>query len=137
MDQHDDQSPKTAKPTVENRCAATFNRQDPDQQEVTKILTGFRHDPTLLGCISLGKDGVLRSLTADRDVVDAAGLSPRLITALLDRMPLEYRDGFGEADGTKTSREQWFNPDKSMLPLPLTDEQKEAANERMNNISKD
>lgn len=124
MDQHDDHSLKAAHPTVKDRCVAPFDRQDPDQQEVIKIVTGFRQE--LLGCISLGKDGVLRSLTAHRDVLDAAGLSPRLIKALLDRMPPQFRNGFDEADGTKTPRQQWFNPDKSLLPRPLTDEQKKA-----------
>ncbi len=124
MDQHNDHSPNAAKPTIQVRCEASFNRQDPDQQEVTKILSDFRQDPW--GCISLGKDGVLRSLTADRDVLNAAGLNPRLIKAFLDRMPPGFKDGFDEADGTKTPREQWFNPDKNMLPPPLTDEQKEA-----------
>ncbi|MCJ1361053.1 hypothetical protein MMC16_000150 [Acarospora aff. strigata] len=119
-----------------------------DQQEVTKILTAFRRDPSLLGYISLGEDGVLRSLTADRDVLDAAGLNPRLTKALPNRISPGFRGGFGEADGAKTLREQWFNPDKSMLPPPLTDKQKKTTRKmlkdnkemlegRMDNTSKE
>jgi hypothetical protein len=36
------------------------------------------------------------------------------------------RNGFDGADGTKTPREQWLNPDKSLLTQPLTDEQTKA-----------
>ena len=122
MDRHDNNNPGTALP--KNGCAAGFNPEDSDQQEVSSILRGFKRDPT--SCISLGKDGVLRNLNGDREVLDAAGLSPKLIRALLDRMPPAYRNGSDGVDGTKTPREQWFNPDKTLLPQPLTDEQKKA-----------
>lgn len=93
------------------------------QKELSKILKPLQHDPTLNGILHLGKDGVLRSLSADREVVDAVALRPELIKALLDRMPynaqneIEYRG----ADGTKVPHEQWFHPeDKSLLPPPYT-----------------
>ena len=59
----------------------TVPYNDPIQQEVTSILGSLKHDLSLMGVISLGKDGVLRSLTADRDVVDAIGLNPKQIVS--------------------------------------------------------
>ena len=62
--------------------APSCNSQIPDtedQRELSKILKDMLHDPSLMGCFSLGKDGVFRSLTADRDVVDAVPLRPGLI----------------------------------------------------------
>ena len=54
-------------------CVPTWDTTDPRQQEVTHILKGFKLD--ILGIISIGKDGILRSLTADRKVLSAAALS--------------------------------------------------------------
>jgi len=122
MDQHDDNNPGSAPSTATDRCADRFNPEDPDQQDLSRILKGFKIDGT--GLISLGTDGVLRSLTGDREVLDAVGISPGLIKAFLDRMTPEFRVGFEGADGTKTPKEQWFNPDKSLLPPPLTDVQR-------------
>ncbi|RFU27245.1 hypothetical protein B7463_g9097, partial [Scytalidium lignicola] len=93
-----------------------------NQKELSQILKGVKHDLTLNGVFSLGKDGVLRSLTADREVVDAVALRPELIKALLDRMPhnpqaeIDYRG----VDGTKVPQEKWFHPDRSLLPAPFT-----------------
>ena len=100
---------------------------NPDQRELSKILKTLRHDPTFMGVISLGTDGVLRSLTADRDVVDAVALSPRLIKAMLDRMPFDQKteDEFRSVDGTAVQRERWFRPDKGLLPEPMSEEVKE------------
>lgn len=100
-----------------------------DQQELSRILKNLRHDPTLLGILSLGKDGVMRSLTADRDVVDAVALRPGLILAMLNRMPWSQsaEDDFRGVDGTVVPREHWFNPDKDLLPPPLSEENKEEA----------
>lgn len=67
-------------------------------------------------------------------MVAAAGLSPRLIEALQDRFSPEFRTDFGETDGTKIPTKQWFNQDKSMLPLPLTEDDKEAARKRVEEI---
>jgi hypothetical protein len=77
----------------------------------------------------MGTDGVLRTLTLDYDVIDAIGLPPRLIKALLDRSVFdqEIEDMFRGADGTKVPEEQWWKPDPSLLPPPLTAEEKARA----------
>lgn len=98
---------------------------DDVEQELENILGSIKHDPSLMGILSLGKDGVMRSLTADRRVVDAVGLRPNLIVAFLGRLPPEIRQTYGvnkDADGTKVPKEQWFSPDISLLPEPMSDE---------------
>lgn len=122
MDEHGKGSSGAAPP--KDRCVSGFDPEDSDQQEISSILRGFKKD--LTSCISLGNDGVLRNISGDREVLDAVGISPKLIKALLDRMPPAYRTGFDGVDGTKTPREQWFNPDKTMLPQPLSNEKKKA-----------
>ena len=112
--------------TTSGTCG-DFDRQDPDQQELSQLLGDLKHDPTLLGIIALGKDGVLRSLTADRDVVDAIGLTPGLITAFMARLPPHAREDFEGVDGSTTTREQRYNPDKSQLPKPLSEEKRAEA----------
>lgn len=64
----------------------------------------------------------MRSLTADREVVDAVALRPGLIKALLDRMPYRTQNeiDYHGVDGTNVPREQWFHPDRSLLPPPYT-----------------
>ncbi|KJZ74888.1 hypothetical protein HIM_05797 [Hirsutella minnesotensis 3608] len=91
------------------------------QRELSRILAGIQHDVTLLGVLSLGKDGILRSLTADREVVDAVALTPHLIKAMLDRMPFNPQNeiDYRGVDGTNVPHEQWFHPDRSILPPPL------------------
>ncbi|PHH74644.1 hypothetical protein CDD80_2949 [Ophiocordyceps camponoti-rufipedis] len=91
------------------------------QRQLSQILKDIKHDVTLLGVLSLGKDGILRSLTADRQVVDAVALSPPLIKAMLDRMPFNPQNeiDYRGVDGTNVPREQWFHPDKDLLPAPL------------------
>ena len=96
-----------------------------DQQEVTAILAKFNKDP--LSITSLGKDGVLRTLSADRAVLDAVGLSPRLVRAFLDRVPPEYRaltPELEDVDGSKATEEELWHPDASLLPRPMSEEQK-------------
>ncbi|KAH8646806.1 hypothetical protein BX600DRAFT_443776 [Xylariales sp. PMI_506] len=100
---------------------------DADQQrEIHNILKNLKQDLTLMGCISLGKDGVLRSLTADRNVVDAVGLTPHQITAFLRRMPAGYSNmsDYEGADGTRIPKEKWSNPDSDLLPPPLDEDAK-------------
>ncbi|KAM0203255.1 hypothetical protein ACHAQI_010509 [Fusarium lateritium] len=72
----------------------------------------MKRDPTLMGISQLGLDGISRSLTADREVVDAVPLSPALIKAILDRIPYneECEKLFRGVDGNKTPREQWYKP---------------------------
>ncbi|KAL9088583.1 MAG: hypothetical protein Q9165_006103 [Trypethelium subeluteriae] len=110
-----------------NQCEPPdWQKTDPEQQELSTIIEHLKQDQSLLGCVSLGKDGVLRSLTADRDVVDAVGLRPSLCAALLKRIPpgVMNKADYEDADGTKVPKEAWFNPEKSSLPTPLDDETK-------------
>ena len=51
--------------TVPQGYCAQPKTLSPDQQEHSRILECFSLDP--VGGISLGKDGILRSLRADRD----------------------------------------------------------------------
>lgn len=106
----------------------TFDRNTPDQQEITAILAKFNKDP--LSVISLGKDGVLRTLSADRAVLDAVGLTPRLVKAFLDRVPPDYRaltPELEDADGSNVTYEQMWHPDPGLLPRPMREEQKKKA----------
>ena len=108
----------------------TFDRNPPDQQEITAILAKFNKDPLELSIISLGKDGVLRNLSADRAVLDAVGLSPRLVKAFLDRVLPEYRaltPELEDADGSKATNEEMWHPDPGLLPRPMGEEQKKKA----------
>lgn len=50
-----------------------WDRSDPHQQEVTRILDEFEYD--LMGIIHMSEDGIMRSLTADRTVLSAQGFS--------------------------------------------------------------
>ena len=54
------------------RCD-NWDSTDPHQQVVTRILKDFKID--LMGIIHISEDGILRSLTADRKVLSAQGLS--------------------------------------------------------------
>jgi len=86
-----------------------------------------------MGILSLSNDGVMRSFTADRHVVDAVGLSPAQIAAYLDRMPSAFRQDntlLKQADGTKVPREQWFSPDKALLPEPMSQEVRKETEQR-------
>ena len=115
-------------------CRAPWDRSDPTQQELITILSSLKHDATLMGILSLGKDGVMRSLTADRRVVDAVGLNPQQIAAYLDRAPPGFRGEYefaDDADGTKVPREQWFFPDKTLLPEPMSKEVRERIEKTM------
>jgi hypothetical protein len=72
----------------------TYDRNHPDQQEVTAILAKFNKDP--LSIISLGKDGVLRPELED-------------------------------VDGSNATEEELWHPDASLLPRPMSEEQKKKA----------
>ncbi|KAI0867386.1 hypothetical protein GGS24DRAFT_302443 [Hypoxylon argillaceum] len=116
--------------TDEPGCNLLWTANDPVQQELSAILKPMKLDP--FGVVSLGKDGIFRSLTADRDVIDAAVFSPKLIAALHARMPPGYiNDAEWEGvDGTTTPKEKWFNPEKDILPELLSAEQKAKAKAR-------
>lgn len=63
------------KPTEESSSwsCGDWDRSDPHQQEVTRVLDEFKYD--LMGIMHLSGDDILRSLTADRTVISAQGLS--------------------------------------------------------------
>jgi hypothetical protein len=104
---------------AQSGCQPSFEMTE-DQIELSKILRSVQHDPSMLGVVCLGRDGVYRSLTAERNVVDAAPLTPRLITALQARLPSGMvGDDLADVDGTTVPREKWFNPDKNLLPEPM------------------
>lgn len=111
----------------------------PDQREISKLLESIQHDPTGMGCVHLGGDGVLRSLTGDRAVVDAVALAPNLLKAFLDRMPYDPKieDMYRGVDGTAVARDQWFHPDPSILPPPLTKEEIAEAEKDMAELEKE
>ncbi|KAI1366270.1 hypothetical protein F5Y08DRAFT_301711 [Xylaria arbuscula] len=104
---------------AQNSCGS-WSREDPDQKELSAILSSFKMAGD--GVISLGKDGILRSLTGERDVIGAAPLRPSLIAALHARVPKDYiNDAEWEGvDGSKTPESAWYNPDKDILPEPLS-----------------
>ncbi|RKL44082.1 hypothetical protein BFJ72_g3815 [Fusarium proliferatum] len=123
------------------QCDAQVQAQDSDtsrraqwvaiskhQAELSDIWGRLEHHPSYNGVFSLSKDGILRSLGPDRDVHDAVPLSPHLIKALLDRLPFrpENEIDFRGVDGRNTPKEQWYHPDKGLLPPPLvqTEEQR-------------
>ncbi|KAL1792502.1 hypothetical protein ACET3X_009009 [Alternaria dauci] len=127
--------------SADPRCTPNYDTSDSLQQEITRVLKDFKND--VLGITFLGNDGVLRSLTADRKVLSAQGLRPELIQAFLSRFPEEYRAKMTNsvfADGTKTPKEKWYEPDPESLPAPLPQEKieevKNQSEERKNILRK-
>jgi hypothetical protein len=93
----------------------------------------MKRDPTGRGCTHLGKDGVLRTLSGDYDVLDARGLNPEEIKQILDTMPpqmarMVQKEDFRDVDGTKVTEEALFHPALGILPTKLSKE--EAAERR-------
>lgn len=101
------------------------------QHELDCVCLRLPLDP--LGIEHLGKDGVLRSLTADRKVLGAQPLNPRLIKAYLDRLDYnaETEAAYRGVDGTVVPTEQLLNPPSGILPPPLESEQLEATKKFM------
>lgn len=97
----------------------------PDQKELSNIICSLDEGASGSAPFVMGTDGVLRTLTPDCEVIDAIGLPPRLIKAFLDRdtFDQELEDMFRAAGGTKVSQEQWWKPDPSLLPPPMTAEE--------------
>ncbi|GIK05176.1 hypothetical protein Aspvir_009279 [Aspergillus viridinutans] len=100
-----------------------------------RILPDFvkdmKRDPSGKGITHLGKDGVLRTLSADYEVLDARGLNPEQIQnalALFHPGVIQKKD-FRDVDGTKvTSQEELFHPAPGILPTKPSEE--EAAERR-------
>ncbi|KAI8931064.1 hypothetical protein NX059_012075 [Plenodomus lindquistii] len=110
------------KPQAASQCGS-WDRNDPIQQEVSRGLKDMKKD--IMGIVSLGKDGILRSLTADRRVLAAMPMTPERIEAFAKRLGEDYVKSIGglsDADGSKTPKEKWFHPDEGVLPEPLAQE---------------
>lgn len=135
-----DTSEPQAADTAKDTCI-THDINDLIQKEVSQIMKSFQYD--IMGVISLGKDGIMRSLTCDRKVLSAQAFSNKLRVALMasaanistapeqvgaflsrfEGTPLEEWNKILErADGTKTPKEKWFQPDDDILPPPLSQE---------------
>lgn len=101
------------------------------QRDFTAVSRRLPIDP--LGGCCVGKDGVMRSVTASRQILDAVPLEPRLIKASLDRLVYNEKTEaeFRGVDGTKAPQEHWFKPPPGMLPPPLPKEQLEEARKFM------
>lgn len=81
------------------------------------------------GFSAIGKDGVLRNLDLEYNIVDAKGLSPRQLKQFLDDGPYdpEAEKQWRGVDGREvTSEEGLFRPDPSILPKKPTPEEKAA-----------
>ncbi|KAK3391256.1 hypothetical protein B0H63DRAFT_134327 [Podospora didyma] len=107
----------------------TYSRSDPAPQELSRLIS-LKHDSTLGGVFSLGRDGVFRSLTADRRVVDAVGLTPEQVALWQSRWPegSPFRNSpqMDEgADGTKVPVMEWYFPKEGVLPPGQSEEVKE------------
>lgn len=79
----------------------------------------MKRDPSGGGFTHLGKDGVLRTISGNYEVLDARGLTPEQIQKFLSVVPLEsgQEADFRDVDGTKvTSEEALFQPAPGILP---------------------
>ncbi|KAL7935965.1 hypothetical protein V8C35DRAFT_296487 [Trichoderma chlorosporum] len=77
----------------------------------------MQRDPSGKGFMHLGKDGVLRTLSAEHKVVDAKGLNPGQIKQMLDSLPVTVdKEEFDGVDGTTLPEEQWYSPAAGILP---------------------
>lgn len=79
----------------------------------------MKHDTAGEGFTHLGRDGVLRTISGNYEVLDARGLSPEQIKGFIDVMPatLVQKEDFDGVDGTKvTSQEGLFDPAPGILP---------------------
>jgi hypothetical protein len=93
----------------------------------------MKHDPSGGGFTHLGKDGVLRTVSGEYEVLDASGLTPDQIKGFLDVMPLELgqKEDFRDVDGTKvTSHEALFHPAPGILPKKPEEDEAEAVERR-------
>ncbi|KAF7128326.1 hypothetical protein CNMCM5793_002868 [Aspergillus hiratsukae] len=97
------------------------------------FVNDMKRDPSRKGFTHLGKDGVLRTLSGNYEVLDARGLTPEQIQNILDRFPPEriQKEDFRGVDGTKvTSQEGLFHPAPGILPTK-PDEEEAAERRRM------
>ncbi|KAE8150835.1 hypothetical protein BDV25DRAFT_139430 [Aspergillus avenaceus] len=90
-------------------CYGPDSNNHPDQKELSERVSNLNCDRCQIGApLALGHDGVLRALMPNSEVIDAIGLPPRLIKALLDRniFKLVIEDMFRGADGTNVPQAQ-------------------------------
>lgn len=101
------------------------------QRDLIAVSRRLPVDP--LGVHCLGRDGVMRSVTANRQVLGAVPLEPRLIKAFLDILDYDEKleAEFRGVDGTKAPKEHWFEPPPGILPPPLSKEQLDEARKFM------
>ncbi|EAW11380.1 uncharacterized protein ACLA_090730 [Aspergillus clavatus NRRL 1] len=87
-------------------------------QIAPEFLKRMKRDPSGKGFTHLGKDGVLRTISGDYEVLDARGLDPEQIKFFLDWTPDELvkKEEFDNVDGTKvTGHEALFHPAPGIL----------------------
>lgn len=92
---------------------------------INDILDSLVLDPK--GIITLGDDGVLRSIDGEhKTVVDARGLSPAQIKEYFGFDGFQPEAGWRipAADGRDVSREDMFHPPEDFLPPKATPEQR-------------
>jgi hypothetical protein len=61
--------------TSSSSSCQNYDANDPLQMEISQLLKNLQYD--IMGVISLGKDGIMRSLTSDRRVLSAEPFSNR------------------------------------------------------------
>jgi hypothetical protein len=79
----------------------------------------MKRDPTGAVFIHLGKDGVLRTISGNYEVLDARGLTPEQVKGFVDAMPvtLVQKEEFDGVDGTNVIvQEELFHPPPGILP---------------------
>jgi hypothetical protein len=67
---------ETSEPTAAESSSSScqnYNANDPVQIEISQLLKNLQYD--IMGVISLGKDGIMRSHTSDRKVLSAEPFS--------------------------------------------------------------
>ncbi|KAF4947585.1 hypothetical protein FGADI_10316 [Fusarium gaditjirri] len=93
-----------------------------DNMPLREIMRSMKRDPDGYGMSALGFDGVLRTFDAERNILDAVGLSPTQIREYYEGLPMPER--FLTADGRNVSLKDMFHPDPENVPKKVTEEDK-------------
>ncbi|KAF5254017.1 hypothetical protein FANTH_1199 [Fusarium anthophilum] len=105
----------TANPqVVANRQLAV---NDMSLHDIRRLM---KRDPDGHGISALGYDGVLRTFDAERNVLDAVGLSPEQVREYYEGLPIPER--FLTADGRNLSVKDMFYPNPEDIPRKPTEE---------------
>ena len=101
-------NPQTPSPISSNTIAHSNSQVD-----VRKILRAFTHDHE--GIVCLGRDGILQSLDADRNVLSTAALKPWLVKAFMECTPWtkDVEDGYRGVGGRKTPGARRIIPEEA------------------------